>query len=129
MTGIFTLDSILAIAIAFGIITTSLYLISTPKISLEEYLYQFSSDVLAIAEKGDFLKKAVNGDPSGMEELKLSLPDNVCFDIEIVNETDILIFHDYKAGCSAIPEKYSQAKRTFVSNSSFYISTLKAWYK
>jgi hypothetical protein len=129
MTGIFTLDSIMAFAIAFWIITASMYMISTPKISLEEYLYQFSSDVLAIAEKGDFLKKAVNGDPSGMEELKMSLPDNICFDLEIVNESSILIFHDYQAGCPTIPEKYSQAKRTLVSNASFYISTLKAWYK
>lgn len=119
----------MALVVALGIITASLYLISAPKISHEEYLYQFSSDILSIAEKKEFLKRAVNGDSSGIEELKSDLPPNICFDLRIVNETDSLVFHDNKDGCLTIPDKYSQAKRLFVSNSSFYISTLKAWYK
>jgi|GEM_PF-2684641 len=129
MTGILTLDSLLAMVVTLVVITASLYLVSSQKISSEEYLYQFSSDVLSIAEKKEYLRKAVNGDSSGISKLNSSLPSSICFDLEIVNETDNTVFYYNKAGCSPLPCRYSQAKRLFVSDSKFYVSTLKAWYK
>ncbi len=108
-------------------ISASIYLVSTQRISHDEHLYQFTLDVLTVAEKKDYLGRAVNGDPTEIDSLKLSLPDNICFKLDAVNETGDLVFYT-DTGCSE-PDIYYTGKRSFVSNSSFYISTLRVWYK
>ncbi|MBN2014241.1 MAG: hypothetical protein JW778_03585 [Candidatus Altiarchaeota archaeon] len=126
MTGLFTVDSMWALAVALGIISVSLYLVSTPKISYEEHLYSLSLDVLTVAEKQGHLRKAVDGDPIGVEKMRSSLPDDLCFDLDILDQNNELVFH-YGSECEE-PKRSSLVKRSVVSNSQFYVASLRMWY-
>jgi len=126
MTGLFTIDSLWALIVALGMITVSLYLVSTPKISYEEHLYQVSLDLLTVAEKQGYLKKAVGGDPIGVEKMQSSLPDDMCFDLDIFDQNNDLIFH-HSTECEE-PIRSSLVRRSVISNSKFYIARLRMWY-
>lgn len=126
MTGLFTVDSLWALVVAFGLITVSIYLVSTPKISYEEHLYKISLDVLTVAEKQGYLEKAVDGDPIGVEKMRSSLPDDICFDLDIFDQNNDLVFN-YNTGCGE-PERSSLVRRSVVSDSEFYIARLRMWY-
>jgi len=127
MTGIFTLDSIIAIVVAVGMITAIVFLVSQPKVSSDEYLYKVTLDILTIAEKRGDLSKAVRGDPWAIQDFKGVLPRSVCFQLDIYNETNGLVLHD-DTKCEK-PNKYMLGKRSFVSDKKFYVANLKMWYK
>ena len=127
MTGIFTLDSIMAVVVATGMITAAVFLVSQPKASSDEYLYKVALDVLTIAEKRGDLGKAVKGDSWAIQDFKGITPKNICFQLDIYNETNGLVFHDdTQCGKS---DKYMLGKRSFATDKKFYIAKLKMWYK
>lgn len=126
MTGLFTVDSLWALTVALGLITVSLYLVSTPKVSYEEHLYKISLDVLTVAEKQGSLRKAVDGDPIGVEKMRSSLPDDICFDLDIFDRNNTPVFN-YNTGCEE-PGRSSLVRRSVVSGSDFYIARLRMWY-
>ncbi len=129
MTGILTLDSLVAILVALGMITASIYLVSIQEVSGDEYQYQLASDILAVAEKTGALDYAARGNSYELEKLQVSIPATVCFGLEIQDREENLVFSSRDTACPTTPEKYIQTRRTFVSNSHFYIATMRVWPK
>ena len=127
MSGIFTLDSLLALIITFFIITASLYLVMQPEVSRDEYLYQLSLDILTSNEKNDGFERALDGDLGTLEYSKLMLPNSVCYQLEIMNESNTLVFFD-DTDCE-LPESYSIGRRSFIAEDNFYIASLRVWFK
>ncbi|MFH0860377.1 MAG: hypothetical protein V1921_04195 [Candidatus Altiarchaeota archaeon] len=127
MTGLFTLDTILAITVAFSMITASYLLLAGQKIDNREHLFQTSADILTIAEKNGRLSRAIDGDKSGINEYKGLLSSGVCFSLDIENTSGSIISHD-DTGCD-MPDSYAIARRTVYHNRQFYISTLRVWYR
>lgn len=127
MTGLFTLDTIVALLIAVTMMTAAMSIIGEKKSDTTENLYQVSQDILLLGEKTGDLSKVVDGDPSGIEEYDMLLKNRVCFELRIKNQSDILIYY-YETDCDK-KNSYTIAKRSFVHNRNFYIADMKAWYR
>ena len=125
MTGIFTLDSIMALVIATVVLTMSIYLLAQPKTQTTDYLYQLSLDLLTVSEEKHFLQDALRGDFAGMEKLKAALPPQVCFQLSVKNESNALVYSG-ENGC-VVGDVYAVGRRTFVYNEGFYVSEMRVW--
>lgn len=127
MTGLFTLDAIMALLIAFTMITSAVLILGERQSDTTGSLYQTTQDMLVLGEKTGDLGRAVDGDPSGMEEYDVLLKNRVCFEIRVTNQSDSIVYY-YETDC-AKKSSYVVAKRSFVHNRNFYIADMRAWYR
>lgn len=127
MTGIFTLDAVMALVIAMVVLSSCIYLISTPKRQVNERLYDISLDLLAVAGEEHFLQDAVRGDSSGVDRMKAAMPANTCFRIDVKNESGALVYTG-GSGCREFGE-YALGRRTFASGGGFYVAEMRVWLR
>lgn len=129
---IFSLDALFAIVIAgIMILACFLYLSqTTTNIYQNQDIYKISLDSLAILEKDDTLKIAVETNSTTTPQLFLnSLPDQLCSNITIYTASSAAILSAQKTGCTAKNES-TIAVRTFIANNSnVYYAKMEAWYK
>ncbi len=127
MTGIFTIDSTVALAMAIVIMSTVMYMIAEPKPNKDEYLYEISTDLLTVADNRKALHKAVDGDTSGIELIKAATPPQLCLSIDITNQTKHIVFST-NTGCAQSME-YTVTRRNFIQNSKIYTAQMRSWFK
>ena len=127
MTGIFTLDAIMALVIATIVLSMSIYMLAEPKKQTNEYLYQLSLDFLTVAGEKHMLQDIVGNDPSKLEELKSVMPPQMCFQLSLKNESGSLVYSDDN-GCSQ-PVDYAIGRRTFTKDARFYVAEMKVWLR
>ena len=121
------MDSVMALVISMAILSTAIYLLSEPAGQNSERLYQASTDLLSVAGEKGVLQGAVNGDVTGVENLKAAMPPQLCFRLDVKNESDSLVFSDGSICPQA--REYAIGKRTFTSNSRFYTAEMRVWLK
>ncbi len=126
MTGIFTLDALVALAMATVIISASIFLFSAPKYPSREYVYQLSTDLLAILDENAGLERLTVGDTTKLYELKATLPQKICLEIKIIDSNDIVIFIE-DSGCEE--GEYAISRRSFIKDSERYISEARVWLR
>ncbi|MFC2163267.1 hypothetical protein ACFLRF_06255 [Candidatus Altiarchaeota archaeon] len=127
MTGIFTLDAVIALILTTIVLTTSLAAVRQDKYPGNEYIYQLSVDSLAIMEAQGALGKLAEGDESGYDEIRSILPQKLCIEVQVINSTGI-ITHQIASHCSE-PVDYAISRRSFISDGRFYIASAKVWFK
>ena len=127
MTGIFTLDATVALAIAAVILSMAVFLVAEPKKQANEQLYQLSADVLAVAEGRNVLQALVNDDYSGWIDLRSAIPSRVCLRLRIRNESGSLVYTE-QSDCTTEGD-YSVTRRTFVCERRFYSAEMRAWMR
>jgi hypothetical protein len=119
------MDVMLALIMAVAFIVATLYLVTTPKLETEEYLYKVGTDVLTIADKDGSLRGAVSGDPQGANELLYSMPSSLCLNLTITSPNDAIVYSE-NTGC---PDHYKQVivRRTVMNNTGQFIAKLRIW--
>ncbi len=126
MTGILTLDSITALLIATVVLTAVLGMVSQPKGSDTEYLYQVSLDLLTILEENGGLHETVDGGDSRLDEVEALLPERFCYRLD-VRESGVLAYTGDR-GCVE-SQDYSIGRRAFVSGGRMYVAEMRVWFK
>ena len=126
MTGIFTLDAVVALSIVTVLLTASLYMFSEPKTVGMKHLYHTATDMLAILDANGGLDRLVVGDTSKLDELQSSLPQKFCYELTLVNSTDDVVFKK-NSGCQQ--KKYSISRRSFARENIFYIAEVRTWLR
>ncbi|MFH1055382.1 MAG: hypothetical protein V1744_04740 [Candidatus Altiarchaeota archaeon] len=128
MTGLFTLDATMAVVITTLVLATAMYMLLEPKgHETREHLYQLTGDLLAVAEETRTLDRIVRNDLAGWENLKSNAPQNVCLQLNVMNETDNLVYTD-ETECE-VTDFYTVGRRTFISDSKFYSAQMRVWLK
>ena len=127
MSGVFTLDAIVAVTLASVILSASVMLFVEPKRAGNKYLYQVSTDVLTILDENGGLILLAGGDSSKLNEIKTALPQKFCIDMRVYNSSNMLVsFEDGDCGTSG---DYAISRRSFVNNQVFYVAEAKVWLR
>jgi hypothetical protein len=127
LTGIFTLDSVVAFTMATIVLTSCLFLLTEPKYAGGEYIYQVSTDVVSILDENGGLQELAGGGNSRLNELKSVLPTKLCIEVMVLNSSDDIVFME-ESGCPTVG-KYTVSRRSFVKDRVFYIAEVKTWFK
>ena len=89
---ILTIDVILALVISSFLVVAMLFLLSQPKIPVDEYLYRIGLDVLAISEKDYSFNAAIDGNKSGLNEWFATMPNTICLNLTIYNNDSEIVY-------------------------------------
>lgn len=129
---IFTLDAILALLISGTLIMTSLHYFSkTENIPYtQQSLYKISLDSLAVLEKDETLKTAVEENSiTQIQSFLDSLPEQICSNITVYNTAQNNLLSAEKTECSSSDEKLF-VRRVFVANDfGVYYAEMVSWFK
>jgi len=127
MTGIYTLDAVIAILIAFMILTSAVVMLSAPKKQGSQKLYAVTSDLLAVAEKNGGLAGAVDGEYGKIDLMKTVVPAQTCFKLTIRNITDDIVYSD-DTGCQEGKDTVI-VRRVLAHRESLYTAEMRAWLR
>jgi hypothetical protein len=130
---IFTLDAIIAIMAAIGLVAATYFFISGIQTSdlTKMNLNLQIMDSLAVLELKDNLKDAIVSGSNATLALFLDdmLPSHNCGYIELRDSNNDLQVHSIRGGCSLDNRtEIFMARRTFVVNGDPYYAKMEGWY-
>jgi len=127
MTGIYTLDAVIAILIAFMILTSAVIMLSEPKKQGSQKLYAVTSDLLAVTEENGGLADAVDGEHAKIDLLKTVVQAQTCFRITIRNITDDIVYSD-DTGCQEGKDTVI-VRSVLVHREGLYTAEMRTWLR
>jgi hypothetical protein len=128
---IFTIDAVIALAIAFIFISAALSYVSNLQSGAgnELVLNQMTLDSLALLEFNGDLSIAVNSTSVNVLSSYLnSTQKNICGRIEIYDTSETLLLSVLKSGCQA-SDHVSLSRRVFFFGDDVYMAKMEAWFK
>ncbi|MFH1403720.1 MAG: hypothetical protein ABIH11_05565 [Candidatus Altiarchaeota archaeon] len=126
MTGIFTLDAVVGLSISMMVLSASILMLSEPKSSNRENVYQISTDVLTILDENGGLQRLANHDGSMLGEIKSALPQKYCIELRIRDTNDNIVFQEDE---DCIGSEYVISRRNFMMEREPYTAEIRMWYK
>jgi uncharacterized protein YbdZ (MbtH family) len=120
MTVVFTLDSIVALGMAFLILTASTLMLSEQRKDHSDRLYLLGDDILTIAEEDGSLKDTVKESPGGWEAIRFAYSKNACMSLSVKNMTGHIIYSDPHA----CPGANTLVRRSFMGEKEFYTAKI-----
>lgn len=127
MSGILTLDGILAFLAATAILASSMSLMSEekPQVKMPEYI--MLEDTLAVLEQQGALEQATRGSDSLLEQTRSLTPAQICFELKIINSSQETVFSDVH-DC-LLEGDITVVRRSFVTEDGFYLAELRGGVK
>jgi len=127
---VITLDAIFAVLAALTIILSVLfYMWSVSKVPFnKQALNRFSQDSLAMLEKDDTLRNAIEGNSNTTVILFLeSLPEQICASIDLKDKDQNVIMTVRRADCPDSLESVHE-RRSFIADFNTYYARIECWY-
>lgn len=126
-----TLDAILAVMVAWLLITMSMSAVASREFSQDDYVVRYAYDFLAVAEKSGALGSLIDGEDLPLERMIDGLPRSICLQLDIYTRQGIQAGHEppNKLSCQEFdPDKVFIASRLALHEGEVYPTTVKVWY-
>lgn len=121
------MDMMAAIAIALLMMGATLALLSQQQTYPNEHLFRYATDYLTVAGKDGSFDKGFDGNWSSLEDLVDTASGNVCFNLSIKDEDEVLVYN-HSRSCGAA-DYVVVAKRLLTDDNQFYLAELRTWYR
>ena len=132
---VFSLDALVAIAIALIMITSSAYYLSgiNENENQDYQIKQLTADFIAVLEKNNSLENAIiNNNSTELANFVNTIPQDICLNIELYHKNDLItpIIVVRKQNCESNYDALFSIKRSFVvenQDMNIFLAEVTSW--